>query len=175
MPQPPEITPPPAVDLVLVFGVGGGVVRPADDGRDPRRVEAADHRRHEPVLRVPVAELPVLSPAPRAQHIARCKAQAAAATARTRQHHDPHSTAAPKHLEGKNPRPVRRDDARRNAPPAQKEKNGPLDLPRRATEWLAPAETSTTAGGASSAADMAASICRSAIRALAAAGRSELK
>lgn len=71
MPQPPEITPPPAVDLVLVFGVGGGVVRPADDGRDPRRVEAADHRRHEPVLRVPVAELPVFSPAPRAQHIAR--------------------------------------------------------------------------------------------------------
>lgn len=71
MPQPPEIPPPPAVDLVLVLGVGGGVVRPADDGRDPRRVEAADHRRHEAVLGVPVAQLPVLSPAPRAQHIAR--------------------------------------------------------------------------------------------------------
>lgn len=71
MSEPPKIPPPPAVDLVLLLGVGGGVVRPADDGRDPRRVEAADHRRHEPVLRVPVAELPVLPPAPRAQHIAR--------------------------------------------------------------------------------------------------------
>lgn len=71
MAQPPEIAPAPAVDLLLLLGVGGGVVRPADDGGDPRRAEAADHGGHEPVLGVPVAELPVLAPPPRAQHIAR--------------------------------------------------------------------------------------------------------
>lgn len=48
MPQPPKIPPTPAVDLLLFLGVGGGVVRPADDGRDPWGVEAADHRRHQP-------------------------------------------------------------------------------------------------------------------------------
>lgn len=42
MPQPPKIPPTPAVDLLLFLGVGGGVVRPADDGRDPWGVEAAD-------------------------------------------------------------------------------------------------------------------------------------
>lgn len=71
MPEPPEIAPAPAVDLLLFLGVCGGVVGPADDRRDPRGVEAADHGGHEPVLGVAVAELPVLAPAPRAQHIAR--------------------------------------------------------------------------------------------------------
>lgn len=74
MPQPPKVSPPPAVDLQLLLGVGGGVVGAADDRRDPGRVEAAQHRGHEPVLRVAVPELPVLSPAPRAQHIARWQA-----------------------------------------------------------------------------------------------------
>lgn len=69
--EPPEIAPPPAVDLLLFLGVCGGVVGPADDGGDPGRVEAADDGGHEAVLGVPVAELPVLAPAPRAQHIAR--------------------------------------------------------------------------------------------------------
>lgn len=71
MPEPPEVSPAPAVDLQLVLGVGGGVVGAADDRRDPGRVEAAEHGGHEPVLRVAVAELPVLAPAPRAQDIAR--------------------------------------------------------------------------------------------------------
>lgn len=74
MPQPPEVSPPPAVDLQLLLGVGGGVVGAADDRRDPGRVEAAQHRGHEPVLGVSVAELPVLAPAPRAQRIARWQA-----------------------------------------------------------------------------------------------------
>mgnify|MGYP003702379647 CR=1 FL=1 len=75
MAEPPEVSPAPAVHLLLVLGVGGGVVGAADDRRDPRRggVEAAQHRRHQPVLRVPVPELPVLPSPPRAQHIARCK------------------------------------------------------------------------------------------------------
>ena len=73
MAEPPEVSPAPAVHLLLVLGVGGGVVGAADDRRDPRRggVEAAQHRRHQPVLRVPVPELPVLPSPPRAQHIAR--------------------------------------------------------------------------------------------------------
>jgi hypothetical protein len=74
VPQPPKVSPAPAVDLQLVLGVGGGVVGAADDGRDRGRVEAAKHRGHEPVLRVAVAELPVLAPAPRAQDIARWQA-----------------------------------------------------------------------------------------------------
>jgi len=74
MAQPPEVSPAPAVDLKLVLGVGGGVVGAADDRRDPGRVEAAEHGGHEPVLRVAVAELPVLAPAPRAQDIARWQA-----------------------------------------------------------------------------------------------------
>ena len=74
MPQPPEVSPPPAVDLQLLLGVGGSVVGAADDRRDPGRVEAAQHRGHEPVLRVAVPELPVLAPAPRAQRIARWQA-----------------------------------------------------------------------------------------------------
>lgn len=74
MPEPPEVSPAPAVDLQLVLGVGGGVVGAADDRRDPGRVEAAEHGGHEPVLRVAVAELPVLAPAPRAQDIARWQA-----------------------------------------------------------------------------------------------------
>jgi hypothetical protein len=73
VPEPPEISPAPAVHLQLVLGVGGGVVRAADDKTDPRSVEAAQHRGHEPVLHVAVPELPVLAPAPRAQHVVRCK------------------------------------------------------------------------------------------------------
>jgi hypothetical protein len=73
VPEPPEIPPAPAVHLPLVLGVGGGVVRTADDQRDPGRLEAAQHRGHEPVIRVAVPELPVLAPAPRAQHVVRCK------------------------------------------------------------------------------------------------------
>lgn len=71
MPQPPEVSPAPAVDLQVVLGVGGGVVGAADDRRDPGRVEAAEHCGHEAVLRVAVPELAVLAPAPRAQRIAR--------------------------------------------------------------------------------------------------------
>lgn len=130
VPEPPEISPAPAVHLQLVLGVGGGVVRAADDQRDPGRVEAAQHRGHEPVLRVAVPELPVLSSAPRAQHVVRWKQNTHEVIVSGRAVLD-----------------------EMNAPQATR-----ASLQRSATEWLAPAETSMTEGGGASGAAITVSI-----------------
>jgi len=66
-------SPPPTVHLQLSLRVGSSVISSASDRHDPRAGQRGQQRRKRPVLGVPVPELPVLAPAPRAESTVSCK------------------------------------------------------------------------------------------------------